>query len=230
VRLAKTVALIVASAFLAGFSHQSALPRGSAGSGPMRSYSTPRILSSGAGQANRTASPLTPALSPLRGEGARRAILEDRTSFPACGEYGSERCPNAARPDEPPSASAAPPSPLKGERAGVRGENARDLPCNRLRVAGRSLVAATLVWFFAAGAEARTQDPFAPQPPALIGPTPGASLRNAGAATLTQAGIVRNAANAWGRRANSGLYRAEHFQADYSYVLSQFQALRNQFN
>src|SRR5881409_347419 len=113
---------------------------------------------------------------------------------------------------------------------GSQHENARDLPCNRLRVAGRSLVAATLVWFFAAGAEARTQDPFAPQPPALIGPTPGASLRNAGAATLTQAGIVRNAANAWGRRANSGLYRAEHFQADYSYVLSQFQALRNQFN
>jgi hypothetical protein len=64
----------------------------------------------------------------------------------------------------------------------------------------------------------------------LIGPTPGASLRNAGAATLTQAGIVRNAANAWGRRANSGTYRAEHFQQDYSNMLSQYQTLRNQFN
>src|SRR5213594_1992250 len=130
-RLAKTIALIVASAFLAGFSHQSALPRGSAGSGPMRSYSTPRILSSGAGQANRTASPLTPALSPLRGEGARRAILEYRTSFPAFGEYVSEQCPNAARPLGSPSASAGTPSPLKGERAGVRGEDAQDLPCNK---------------------------------------------------------------------------------------------------
>jgi hypothetical protein len=99
-----------------------------------------------------------------------------------------------------------------------------------LRLAGRSLLAATLAWCVAAGPEARTQDPFAPQPPALIGPTPGASLRNAGAATLTQAGIVRNAANAWGRRANSGTYRAEHFQQDYSYVLSQYQALRIQFN
>jgi len=133
-RLAKTIALIVASAFLAGFSHQSALPRGSAGSGPMRSYSTPRILSSGAGQANRTASPLTPALSPLRGEGARRAILEYRTSFPAIGEYVSERCPKAARPVESPSASAATPSPLNGglTRAGVRGEDTRDLPCNKI--------------------------------------------------------------------------------------------------
>jgi hypothetical protein len=99
-----------------------------------------------------------------------------------------------------------------------------------LRLAGCSLFAVTLVWCVAAGPEARTQDPFAPQPPALIGPTPGASLRNAGAATLTQAGIVRNAANAWGRRANSGTYRAEHFQQDYSNMLSQYQTLRNQFN
>jgi hypothetical protein len=106
--------------------------------------------------------------------------------------------------------------------------NIRTVPVLRLTV--RRLFAVSLAWFFAAGAGARAQDPFAPQPPALIGPTPGASLRNAGAATLTQAGIVRNAANAWGRRANSGIYRAEHFQQDYSYVLSQYQGLRTQFN
>ena len=99
-----------------------------------------------------------------------------------------------------------------------------------LRLGARCLIAASLVWFIAAGAGARTQDPFAPQPPALVGPTPGATLRNAGAATLTQAGIVRNAASAWGRRANSGIYRAEHFEQDYTYVLSQYQGLRNQFS
>ena len=106
--------------------------------------------------------------------------------------------------------------------------NRRSIPA--LRRAGRSLFAVLLVWCLAAGSGARTQDPFAPQPPALIGPTPGASLRNAGASTLTQAGIARNAANAWGRRASSGIYRTEHFQQDYSNMLSQFQALRNQFN
>src|SRR5881397_1550541 len=85
-----------------------------------------------AGQAKRTASPLTPALSPLRGEGARPAILEYRTLFPAFGQYVSERCPKAARPVEPPSASASTPSPLNGERAGVRGEDTGHLPSNKL--------------------------------------------------------------------------------------------------
>src|SRR5213593_2778249 len=94
-----------------------------------------RISLSGAGQAKRTASPLTPVLSPLRGEGARRAILEYRTSFPAFGEHVSARCPKAARVVEPPNTSAATPSPLKGERAGVRGEDSPDLPCNSLRCA-----------------------------------------------------------------------------------------------
>ena len=45
--------------------------------------SNKRISFSGAGQAKRTASPLTPALSPLRGEGARRASLDYRASFTA---------------------------------------------------------------------------------------------------------------------------------------------------
>lgn len=106
--------------------------------------------------------------------------------------------------------------------------NGRSVPV--LRYLGPGLLVVALVWLSAAGPEARTQDPFAPQPPALIGPTPGANLRNASTATLTQAGIVRNAADAWGRRANSGTYRAEQFQQDYSYVLSQYQGLRTQFN
>src|SRR5881296_1931496 len=95
---------------------------------PHRLSALRAISFSSAGQAKRTASPLTPALSPLRGEGARRVILEYRRSSPAFGEYVSERCPNAARPCEPPSASAGTPSPLNGERAGVRGEDTRDLP------------------------------------------------------------------------------------------------------
>lgn len=99
-----------------------------------------------------------------------------------------------------------------------------------LRHARRTLLAVTFVWCFAAGLEARPQYPFAPQPPALVGSTAGDSLRNAAATTLTQAGIARNAANAWGRRASSGIYRVEHFQQDYANMLSQYQSLRTQFN
>src|SRR5881409_2233497 len=36
---------------------------------------------------SRVSSPLTPALSPLRGEGAGGAILEYRSSFPAFGQF-----------------------------------------------------------------------------------------------------------------------------------------------
>src|SRR5262245_31625008 len=80
-----------------------------------------------------------------------------------------------------------------------------------LRHGGRALLATLFVWCFAPGPEARPQYPFAPQPPALIGPTAGDSMRNAAATTLTQAGIARNTANAWSRRASSGIYRVEHF-------------------
>src|SRR5438093_11151235 len=62
-------------------------------------------------------------------------MLEYRTSFPAFGQVVSERYRKDARPVEPTSASAATPSPLNGERAGVRGEDTRDLPCNKLRCA-----------------------------------------------------------------------------------------------
>src|SRR5881409_1476969 len=67
-------------------------------------------------------------------------MLEYRTSFPAFGQVVSERYRKDARPVEPTSASAATPSPLNGERAGVRGEDTRDLPCNKLTCARCSSV------------------------------------------------------------------------------------------
>jgi hypothetical protein len=64
----------------------------------------------------RTASPLTPALSPLRGEGARYQRV-DRSSRVAGAADPAERCGlESSKP------SVATPSPLNGERAGVRGE------------------------------------------------------------------------------------------------------------
>jgi len=77
---------------------------------------------------------------------------------------------------------------------------------------------------------AQTQYVGVPQAPGLVGPTLGASLRNAAAATHTYAESVRRGANDWGRRANSGLYRAEQFQADFTNMQLQYQALRQQFN
>jgi hypothetical protein len=75
-----------------------------------------------------------------------------------------------------------------------------------------------------------TQYPFTPAPPAVIGPTLGANLRNAAAATLTQAGIVRNEASAWGRRANAASYNANQLQLDFFNMQSQYATLRTQFN
>lgn len=68
------------------------------------------------------------------------------------------------------------------------------------------------------------------QPPAPIGPTPGATLRNAISATLTQAGSARQTASAWSRRAKAGNYRADQFQQDLYNMQSQSQALRLQFD
>src|SRR5436190_18837943 len=84
-------------------------------------------------------SPLTPALSPLRGEGV---ALDARRN-----PYGCRRVPSAAEffgPNTQNAASAAmsvaltdaftaPPSPLNGERAGVRGEYKRAAPFARKR-------------------------------------------------------------------------------------------------
>jgi hypothetical protein len=64
----------------------------------------------------------------------------------------------------------------------------------------------------------------------LPGPTQGASLRNAAAATDTQAKVVIRAAEDWGRRAGSAGYRAEHFQQDFTNGQLQFGVLRQQFN
>jgi len=72
----------------------------------------------------RTDSPLTPTLAPLRGEGARRAVLSDRTSLAALGAWVSVRRQNAAQAASLLDTSTATPSPLNGERAGVRGEDA----------------------------------------------------------------------------------------------------------
>ncbi len=70
--------------------------------------------------------PLTPALSPLRGEGARTAIC-DYSTIVAADEPPRNLISwptNAALGVRTSSALVAAPSPLNGERAGVRGENA----------------------------------------------------------------------------------------------------------
>ena len=75
------------------------------------------------------ASPLTPALSPLRGEGARRVrLVESRRSSAEDVAGAGLRLPTAERVrtrtrlSDNSSARIASPSPLNGERAGVRGE------------------------------------------------------------------------------------------------------------
>lgn len=84
--------------------------------------------------------------------------------------------------------------------------------------------------FFTLTPGAWTQYLGAPQPPALVGPTLGASLRNAAAATQAQATMVQKGANDWGRRATAGGYGATQFQQDFQTVQFQFQLLREQFN
>ena len=71
-----------------------------------------------------------------------------------------------------------------------------------------AVFAAAFLALFALGPLARTQYPpppypYPPPPPTPIGPTVGASLRNAVNATLNQSAIARRAAGDWGRRANS---------------------------
>ena len=76
-----------------------------------------------------------------------------------------------------------------------------------------------------------TQYPWTPPPAtALTGPTLGASMRNAAAATLAQAENVRRMADDWGRRANSGSYNVDQFQRDFGTLQIQSQMLRDQFN
>ena len=64
----------------------------------------------------------------------------------------------------------------------------------------------------------------------VTGATAGATLRNSASATLTQASVVIQAANDWGRRANGAGYGAGNFQQDYANAELQFMVLRQQFN
>src|SRR5258707_12081603 len=68
----------------------------------------------------RTASPLTPALSPLRGEGDAQVVA---VGWRTPGRTHGSRTGAEARQSTVkfPSARCATPSPLNGERAGVRG-------------------------------------------------------------------------------------------------------------
>ena len=92
-------------------------------------------------------------------------------------------------------------------------------------------LAVGLLIFLALGLTAPSQLPpyFNPPPATTVGPTAGATLRNAANATLTQADIVIRAADAWGRRANSGNYQVTQFQLDYGNFQAQFGILRAQF-
>jgi len=64
----------------------------------------------------------------------------------------------------------------------------------------------------------------------VTGATAGATLRNSAAATYTQASVVIQGANDWGRRAAGAGYRAEHFEQDFANAQLQFMVLRQQFN
>lgn len=94
----------------------------------------------------------------------------------------------------------------------------------------RPLLAAVVLSLLAITPGARTQYLGPPQAPALVGPTLGASLRNAAAATQAQSGMVRKGANDWGRRASSGAYNAAQFQQDFATAQFQFRMLHEQFN
>jgi len=74
-----------------------------------------------------------------------------------------------------------------------------------------------------------TQYPW-PSPPAVTGSTLGTNLRNAAAATHMNAGLVRQVAQDWGRRAGWPSYRDENFRLDYANSQRQFFVFRQQFN
>jgi hypothetical protein len=67
-------------------------------------------------------------------------------------------------------------------------------------------------------------------PPALTGSTLGQNLRNAAAATHSQAAAAQSAAGNWQGRAGSAGYTDAQFQQDFMNIQLQFQQLRNQFN
>jgi len=105
----------------------------------------------------------------------------------------------------------------------------RQFPAS-FRAPERARLATVILLVLSLSPSVWTQYPVAAQPPALTGSTLGADLRNAAAVTQSQADIVRNAANEWGRRAKSESYSAEFFQRDLANMQFQFQTLRDQFN
>lgn len=94
----------------------------------------------------------------------------------------------------------------------------------------KSLFLLAILAFVSMTPGARTQYLGPPQPPALVGPTVGASMRNAAAATQAQSALVQKGANDWGRRAASTAYNAANFQQDFQTLQFQFHLLREQFN
>ncbi len=81
-------------------------------------------------QAKRTASPLTPALSPLGGEGVATHMRRDSIDrFRVPAAPNNLRDASGAEKDAPDAGhTRRAPSPLNGERAGVRGEAAHGFP------------------------------------------------------------------------------------------------------
>jgi hypothetical protein len=71
-----------------------------------------------------TSSPLTPALSPLRGEGVALDVFRTSAVGLRAGAFSlhDDVAPRAANAPVQPGTPPCAPSPLNGERAGVRGE------------------------------------------------------------------------------------------------------------
>ena len=93
-------------------------------------------------------------------------------------------------------------------KSGLRLEKQQRAPFVR-----RAFLATVALLLIAPGAW--TQYPW-PSPPAVTGSTLGTNLRNAAAATRMNAGLVRQVAQDWGRRAGWPSYREENFRLDYA--------------
>jgi len=93
-------------------------------------------------------SPLTPALSPLRGEGAAMpafgrtgSVGRERTFWIAAEPEQSGSVTSAATMPRQPTPARRAPSPLNGERAGVRGETEASPPALERTVGAETRVA-----------------------------------------------------------------------------------------
>jgi hypothetical protein len=90
----------------------------------------------------RPSSPLTPALSPLKGEGVAKGALRGSNSSAAICHRSNTQAPNAAIDARLVGVVRRAPSPLNGERAGVRGET---VALNRPGCALRGRIIAALI-------------------------------------------------------------------------------------